>query len=362
MCRNLTANSRSQIRIPKSFMTWTVEEVPELHGYTIEWAEAGNYFLSRRNVLYRSPDLKLPFQKIVAINAPGWKSIVSNIRLAQRLLRFMVTNVVPLDNGEIFVTFDKSVGVIRNGRYRELEGLARPCRVLRSACAIDGNGEIYFGEYLANDERGPMRIYRYKPASNELTVPYFFPAGEIKHIHGIYFDRVSDSLVCLTGDKESECRMIRSFDGFETVEMIGEGDETWRAVSMLFDETSMFYGTDAEFRSNNIYRIDRETKERTNLAEVNGTVFYSKQLGDELFFATTAENAPSQTENVAAIWNVSPDGECTEVVKFQKDGWHGTLFMFGTIHFPYANRLEDHLYFSLVGVKEDNLTFRLRRS
>ena len=343
-------------------MTWTVEEVPELQGYTVEWAENGNYFLSRRNVIYRSSDLKPPFEKIVSVNAPGWKSIVSNIRLAQRLLRFMATNVIPLDNGEIFVTFDKSVGVIRNGRYRELEGLARPCRVLRSACAIDGKGEIYFGEYLANDERGPMRIYRYTAGSNELTVPYFLPAGEIKHIHGIYFDRVTDSLICLTGDKDSECRMIRSFDGFANVETVGEGDESWRAVSILFDEKSMYYGTDAEFRSNHIYRLDRETKERTSLGEVNGTVFYSKQLGDEMFFATTAENAPSQTENVAAIWNVSPNGECTEVVKFHKDARHGTLFMFGTIHFPYANKLNDHLYFSLVGVKEDNRTFRLTRS
>ena len=81
---------------------------------------------------------------------------------------------VPLDNGEIFVTFDKSVGVIRNGRYRELEGLARPCRVLRSACAIDGNGEIYFGEYLANNERGPMRVYntaRVQTSSCSLFLP-----------------------------------------------------------------------------------------------------------------------------------------------------------------------------------------------
>ena len=51
----------------------------------------------------------------------------------------------------------------------------------------------------------------------------------------------------------------------------------------------------------------------------------------------------------------------SEVVKFQKDSWHGTLFMFGTIHFPYANKLDDELYFSLVGVKEDNQTFKIAR-
>jgi hypothetical protein len=342
-------------------MNWHTEEIPELRGYTIEWAGPGNYYLSRRNVLYHAIDLKPPFKKAATIIAPSWKQAASNFRLAQRLLRFMVTNVVPLGNGDLFVTFDKSVGFVRDGVYKELPGLERPCRVLRSACAVDGGGEIYFGEYLANDERGEMRIYRYSPGGDSIETAYTFPAGQIKHIHGIYFDTFTDSLLCLTGDDESECRMIRTFDGFRTAEIVGEGDETWRAVSILFDENAMYYGMDAEFRSNHIYRLDRGTLERKSLAEVNGTVFYSKQLGRELFFATTAENAPSQTENVAAIWNVSPEGACREIARFHKDRWHGTLFMFGTIHFPYANNLSDDLYFSLVGVREDNRTFKITR-
>ena len=343
-------------------MNWTVQEIPNLRGYTVEWAESGNYFLSRRNVIYRSTNLNPPFEKLAIATASSWKQLASNFRLAQRLLRFMVTNVVPLKNGEVFVTFDKFVGIIRNGKYQELPGLSRPCRVLRSACAVDSHGDIYFGEYLANDERGEMRIYRYAPGTDSITVAYTFPSHSIKHIHGIYFDRFTDSLICLTGDDDSECRVIRSRDGFRTIEIVGEGDETWRAVSILFSESSIFYGTDAEYRANEIFRFDRASGERTSLGEVNGTVFYSKQLGDDLFFATTAENAPSQTENVAAIWNVGRDGSLSEVTKFHKDRWHGTLFMFGTIHFPYANTVDDALYFSLVGVNEDNRTFKISKT
>jgi hypothetical protein len=343
-------------------MNWTVEEIPELRGYTVEWAEPGNYYLSRRNVVYHSIDMRPPFEKVATIDAPSWKQAASNFRLAQRLLRFMVTNVVPLANGEVFVTFDKTVGVIREGRYVSLAGLARPCRVLRSACAIDSRGDVYFGEYLANDERGEMHVYRYRPGRDSLEIAYTFPAGSIKHIHGIYFDPFTASLLCLTGDDLSECRMIRTDDGFQTTEIVGEGDETWRAVSILFEDDAMYYGMDAEFRANHIFRLDRASSERKSLGEVNGTVFYSKQLAREKFFATTAENAPSQTENVAAIWNVTDSGELREVAKFHKDRWHGTLFMFGTIHFPYANKLADKLYFSLVGVNEDDRTFIVRPS
>jgi len=338
-------------------MKWIVESVPELRGYTVEWAEANNFYLSRRNILFHSENLKPPFKKIAAIDAPFWKQAASNLRLAQRLLRFMITNVIALKNGDLFVTFDKSVGIVRDGTYRELKKLVRPCRVLRSACAVDENGNIFFGEYLANNERGEMRVYKYEIGSDSLEVVFTFAPNSIKHIHGIYFDEFTKSLFCLTGDDEKECQILQTFDEFKTNNTIGQGDETWRAVSLLFDAENFYYGTDAEFRANHIYRVNRQTLERKNLGEVSGTVFYSKKLGADLFFTTTAENAPSQTENVAALWQVGEKNNCEKIVAFEKDRWHPTLFQFGTIHFPRVNKLENKLYFYLVGVKGDNQTF-----
>lgn len=340
---------------------WIVEHVPALSGYTVEWAEQENYYLSRRNILYRSRDLQAPFEKLITIDAPFWKTAASVSRLAQRLLRFQVTNVIPLSNGDIFVTFDKSVGIIRDSKYRRLDGLERPCRVLRSACAVDHDGNVFFGEYLANAERGAMRVYKYVPGEDSLRVAYTFPPETIKHIHGIYFDESTRSLFCLTGDEPQECRILQTFDQFATVESVGQGDETWRAVSVLFDDRHLYYGMDAEFRANHLYKLTRETSERKSLCEVNGTVFYSKRVGDDLFFTTTAENAPSQTENVAALWHIDREAGCQQIVKFKKDLWHKALFQFGTIHFPYVNRLENELYFSLVGVENDDQTFRIRR-
>ena len=338
-------------------MKWAIKNIPELHGYTVEWAEANNFYLSRRNILFHSENLKPPFKRVAAIDAPFWKQAASNFRLAQRLLRFQVTNVIALKNGDLFVTFDKSVGIVRDGNYLKLKGLERPCRVLRSACAVDENGDIFFGEYLANNERGEMRVYKYENGGDLLEVIYTFAPNSIKHIHGIYFDKFTKSLFCLTGDDEKECRILRSFDGFQTAEVIGQGDETWRAVSILFDEENFYYGTDAEFRANHIYQVNRQTLERKNLGEVNGTVFYSKRLGEHLFFTTTAENAPSQKENVAALWQVDGNEICERISSFEKDGWHPTLFQFGTIHFPCADNLENKLYFHLVGVNGDNQTF-----
>lgn len=341
-------------------MNWTLEEIPKLRGYCVEWAEPGKYYLSRRNEILHSENLEAPFKKIAIVAAPSWKTLASNFRLPQRLLRFMVTNVVPLGNGDLFVTFDKSVGIIRNGEYKHLLGLKRPCRVLRGACALDDKGSIFFGEYLANTERGPMRVYRYRTGDDAVKVVHTFPPGSIRHVHGLYYDRHTESVFCLTGDDERECQMLATSDEFATVQTIGSGDETWRAVSMLFSEDSIFYGTDAEFRENNIFRLERTTGERHDLGTVNGTVFYSIQIAGDLFFTTTAENAPSQVKNAAGLWKVSND-ECRQLASFKKDVWPTALFQFGTIHFPYANKLTNELYFQLVAVKGDSHTFRAVR-
>ncbi|MBP9665536.1 MAG: hypothetical protein KBD94_13040, partial [Pyrinomonadaceae bacterium] len=55
-----------------------VEVVPELSGYQFEWAEPGNYYLSRRNVLYHSTDLKAPFTEVGRVSVPSWKALAAN--------------------------------------------------------------------------------------------------------------------------------------------------------------------------------------------------------------------------------------------------------------------------------------------
>jgi hypothetical protein len=342
-------------------MPWQLERLPHLTGYTIEWAEPANYFLSRLNRIYHTTDLDKRSCEVGEVDTPFWRKLVSRSRPGQRLLRFMVYNLIRLANGDLFITFDKSVGLLRDGKYFELNGLARPCRVLRSGCAVNIAGDVYFGEYLPNQERGVVHIYRYRSGAKNLEIIYTFPRGTVRHIHGIYVDPFTSAIYCLTGDADSECRIIRSNDDFSTIEIVGMGDESWRAVSILFDQQSLYYGTDAEFCSNEIFSVDRVSNERRRVGRVSGTVFYSKRVGQDSFFTTTAENAPSQPQNVAGLWHLDQKGELSHQARFEKDRWNKDLFMFGTINLPFMNDFDDRLYFNLVGVKGDNSTFCLRR-
>jgi hypothetical protein len=340
---------------------WSIEEIPALRGYTIEWAEPGRFLLSRRNRIFASRDLRPPFEPVAGFPVPAWKRAASRLRLAQRLLRQLFYNVVPLPDGSLFVTYDRSVGVSRGSEVRELGGLARPCRVFRGGAGSDPAGNVYFGEYLPNVERSPIRIYRYVPGEDSVTQVLKFPQGGVQHVHGIYPDPFSDHLWCLTGDVKGECRFLRTRDGFASVETVGQGDETWRATSPIFTETHLYYAMDAELQRNRVFRLDRASGEREELGEVDGPVYFSVARGDDFFFAVAAELCPSQIGRHASLWHLTRDGGLRRLHAIEKDVWPIQLLP-GTLHFPSGPGLEDRFHFHALALAgADNRVFEVRR-
>ena len=138
-------------------------------------------------------------------------------------------------------------------------------------------------------------------------------------------------------------------DGFETLTTIGSGDESWRAVSVLFTRDAIWYAMDAEFTYNKVFRIDRATRQRSNKGAIDGPVYYSVKWRENLFFAVTAELCPSQDGKSATLWTVMDDA-LERVVSFDKDRWPVKLLP-GTLHFPLGPGVEDGLYFQGVALE-----------
>ena len=340
-------------------MTWTVTEEPRLRGYAVEWLDADTMLLSRRNQLYGARGAQPP-QPVGRIPVPWWEGLASRVRLAQRLLRAMVYNAVPLADGTLFVTYGKRVGRLRSGRYAELPGLVLPCRVLRGGVAQDRDGNLYFGAYLTNRARHAMHVYRYVPGAPSVEVVHEFPAGDIRHVHGVHRDPYDDALWCLTGDFGAECRVLRTRDGFATLETVGGGDESWRCVSLLFTPQHVYYATDAEFERNRLYRLDRLTGQRDSLGELDGPTYYAHAHGDQMFFGITAELCPSQVGRQASLWRLDPAGALERLAAFEKDRWPVSLFLPGMLHFPAGPGRRDEVLIQAVGLQgADNRTFRV---
>ncbi len=210
-----------------------------------------------------------------------------------------------------------------------------------------------------------MNIYRFDIKTKKLSIIYTFKEKTIRHIHGIYYDSFSERLWCVTGDENHECKMVSSSDYFKTVDVVGEGDESWRCVSLIFTKKYIFYGTDSEFQQNFIYKIDRKSSERKVLSEVNGPVYYSKKKYGKIAFATTAEIRPRDNESKfkgthPTIYVVNKDDRVDLVFSSEKDNLSPVIFMPGSIHFSRGDDGTNNIYFYCIAISRlDNLSFSL---
>ncbi len=342
---------------------WRAFPEPALDGYQVEWEEEAELLVSRRNALFRTASPGSSLTPIGVFPASALRAQAARVRPAQRLLRFLYYNVLKLPDGRLFASFDKSVGVGGDGGFEVIEGLVRPCRILRSGCAVGRDGDVYFGEYIQNPEhREPLHVYRYRPAARELEVVRRFPEGYARHIHAIHADPYSDYLWCVTGDLEPECRMLRTRDGFATLEVVGEGDESWRCVSVVFTERAVYYATDSEFQRNRVYRIDRASGGRRALGDLDGPVYVGKAVGRDVFFCVTAELCPSQIGRSATLWHVDERDALARCASFEKDRLHAAFFMVGTLHLARGPGFRDRFYMHGVALAgADHRTFVVRR-
>jgi hypothetical protein len=329
--------------------------MPGLSGFIVEWGGPNDYILSRRDVLYESRELKPPFFEFGRMPLAPHLRVAARFDLARRALRLSYYNVVRSGPGRVFATFDRSIMLITPGRTKPVEGLERPFRVLRNGCAVTEDGAVWFGEYVVARELTPLHIYRLAPMSERAEIAHVFPAGFARHIHGVYTDPFDGSLWCLTGDFHEHAKILRSSNGWEAFAEIGSGDESWRAVSVQFRRDAIYYATDAQGRGNWIYRIDRRTGARTQVASLDGPVYYSHRVGDDLFFAVTAE----QQGRSVTLWHLDRDDRCVSIASFAKDGLSVNHFLPGTLSFPGGSGDPSGFYFSGVALSGINgMTFR----
>ena len=340
--------------------------MPIPKGYALEWEEPNYYILSKRNSLYYCDNIGGKLVHILDFPCSIIKILLSKIRIFQRLFRFLFYNVLKLPNGDLFITFGDEIAFYSNKKIEKINVGKNNFRVLRSGCAYDNNGSVIFGEYHTNKFRNKMNIYRFDIKTKKLSIIYTFKENSIRHIHGIYYDKYSGRLWCVTGDENHECKILSSSDYFKTVDVFGEGDESWRCVSLIFTKKYIYYGTDSEFQQNFIYKIDRKSLNREVLSKVNGPVYYSKNKTGKIAFATTAEIRSDDNESKfkgtsPAIYIVNKEDKVELVFSSKKDNLSPIIFMPGSIHFSQGDDGSNNLYFYCVAISRlDNLSFSLK--
>jgi hypothetical protein len=208
------------------------------------------------------------------------------------------------------------------------------CRnVLHGAIAVTTHG-IYISEYGRNSERGTVPIWRSCDDGRSWDIVYEFPAGSIKHAHGVYFDKFTDRFWVPTGDFEGECMVLFADPNFSDVTIYGNGTQIWRPVSMFFTEDRVIWPMDSQLQTSYLQIFDRKSETLAQGQPFPGPVWYSKQFADGPGILQSTVELGEGVKSDSSHLFVSEDlVDWSHLAAYEKDAWPMPYFKFGVVAF-----------------------------
>ena len=294
-----------------------------------------DYFIGARGYrLYKYTFATKKYQYVAKVDDPKY-ALLSRFFLTRRLLRAEITNLYSLSNGDRLAIAKKDIFRCKSGDkvFTKCFDVPRGSRPMN--LCITPDDQIYFGEYLANMKKQAVHIYHSSNGGRNWKVAYTFDEGNINHVHGLFWDQYTRRIWVVTGDRENECIIANTDDGFKTLNIILRGGQEYRATNLLFYLDFIVYATDSQYMVNEIRKIDRATLKIETLQQMQGSGIYGGQCGDCAYFSTSVEPSEVNKDRWSHLW-FSDDGlNWRELYAAKKDFWNGMLFQFGSILFPY---------------------------
>ena len=275
-------------------------------------------------------------------------------RLSRQLLRQGIHHLLPLPNGDVFLTSKKKSFVVGpDGKVQYTFNGYRGNKPGHQGVCTTPNGYIFFGEYSLNPNRDHETcLYRSVDGGKTFQVVLTLGKDEVRHIHFVKWDPYEERLWLGTGDKDFENLLMRSDDYGETWERVGGGSQNWRAIGVCFDRDYLIWGTDAGSVSdqNHLICMNRQTKEIEVIADAEGPCHGCASLKDgRVYISTGVEGGENEKDRFARLKEISKD-EVKELLKKEKDRWPFIL-QFGVMRFPLGIENSDKLVFTMMGLK-----------
>jgi hypothetical protein len=301
---------------------------------------------------------KASWQPVVRFRPIWWRSLTARNALTYRLVRDGFHALAIADDESMIAAAPGAI-ITRDqagGEFELTHKVVRGTRPLHITAVPGGN--IYWGEYFNNRERAEAHIYASADRGRTWHVSYTFPAGAVRHVHNVIYDRFGDCLWILTGDEGTECKVLRADRDLRNVEVLLSGNQQARAVAAIPTRDALYLSTDTPLERNQVFRLDREGRAEA-VAELASSSIFGCRTGRALFFSTMAE--PSRVNTAREVHLVgSADGSKWEVVaSWEKDAWPMRYFQYGNVILPDGENTTNYLAATSIAVKGDDLVTTL---
>lgn len=179
----------------------------------------------------------------------------------------------------------------------------------RSFCQLP-NGAIFYGQYTTAGGTYSLSIYRSLDDGQTWTPVQTWAnasstiSGPVRHIHFVVADPYVPNRVWFgTGDQNPQCFIAYSDNNLSTYTIIGQGDQTWRSVDLIFTEDAVWMADDNPDAAQYVRRWDRATQTRTVVSGDAGNSLYYGGVDseDRMFWTSVFEGGAYQLQPVSQI-------------------------------------------------------------
>jgi hypothetical protein len=306
--------------------------------------------------------------EVVASFRPAWwRNLTSRSALTYRLVRdgFHALAILDGQTNEGPTTDQTIVGAVPGALVTCIPGsneflvthrIQRGTRPLHITAVTSGN--IYWGEYFDNRERAEVHIYVSTDRGHTWQIAYTFPAGGIRHVHNIIYDRWADCLWILTGDDGAECKVLRASCDLRSVEVVLAGNQQARAVAAIPTQEGLYLSTDTPSEKNHIYRLDR-TGNVKQVGDLASSSIYGCRVGAAIFFSTMVEPSAVNASPEVQIVGSREGMNWHLLARWKKDRWPMRYFQYGNAFLPDGVNDTNFLAATTIAVKTDDLVTTL---
>lgn len=287
-----------------------------------EYDKNGNLWATRGMIIYEQKKGDNKFKKIAHI--PTGFSIfwLRNFSILRKVtIRPECVEMVVTDKGDICALSAGRMWSLNNGenRFKETMKLSHygfGDQGIRNDGIISiDDSTIVWGEYFRNPGLNDVRVYKSTNNLNSWQVAYEFQPGQIRHIHAIQKDPYTNKLWICTGDSNEEPMIAFSEDKFKTINIIGRGNQGWRACQLVFTKDAVFWGSDTFSDSiSGIYRWDRNNLKVEKLQKINGAVFFGTRLSNgTIVMSTDRESSINEDTDKTNLFIITENKKITSI-------------------------------------------------
>lgn len=325
-------------------------EIKKLVKGKAQYIDGNNLYVSQGRNIFIFNIKKGSYNKIASFPCSFIDRIKASNKYGQRLFRSAIHHILKVDKSTLLVIAFREIKIFN---LKEKKWICSSKLIGKRPLVIGQSPNlICYGEYHTNNKKNPMKII----ASNDLGVSWFsiYAFKNIRHIHGISWDRFINKFWITTGDNNQESAIWLVSEDFSDMKIVVGGSQQSRAVQLLIQKNTVFYATDTPLEQNYFYKINKELSMVTLLNEITSSVFYGTQINNKLFFSTVCE--PSEINEIQSVklyhYNETTN-KWYEELSLKKDFLSMKYFQYGQISFPAGDNLTKKLYFSPMSCKYD---------